>query len=188
VRPFYWRCLPHWHPGGADIFLTFRLNGSLPRSRLSAGHGPAPQTAGQQFVMMDRELDRTGTGPTWLANPAVADAVAGVLVAGETQWRLYQLHAWVIMPNHVHLLISPHKPLPTITNAIKSASAREANAILNRLGQPFWQPESYDHWVRKEEEFFNIVDYIYLNPVKTGYVESAENWRWSSAGHGPAPQ
>jgi putative DNA methylase len=138
VRPFYWRCLPHWQPAGADIFLTFRLNGSLPHSRLSAGHGPAPQTAGQQFVTIDRELDRAGTGPIWLGNPAVADAVAGALIAGERQWHRYQLHAWVIMPNHVHMLFSPHLPLSTITNAIKSASAREANVILDRGGKPFW--------------------------------------------------
>jgi REP element-mobilizing transposase RayT len=188
VRNFYRRCLPHWQPDNADIFLTFRLYGTLPRCRLSAGHGPAPQTPVQQFVAMDRELDQARPGPTWLANPAVADAVAKTLLLGHAAWHLYELHAWVIMPNHVHMLCLPHKPLSGITNAIKSASAREANAILGRRGQPFWQPESYDHWIRTELEFGNIANYIEDNPVRGGLAPSPQDYRWSSAFHGPAPQ
>jgi REP element-mobilizing transposase RayT len=126
-------------------------------------------------------LDRASTGPTWLKNPLVADAVAKVLLAGDITWSLYKLHAWVIMPNHVHMLISPHRPIAEVTRSVKSASSREANAILKQRGQSFWQPESFDHWIRTEEEFGNIADYIEGNPVKAGLATGPAAYRWSSA-------
>lgn len=63
------------------------------------------------------------------------------------------------------MLISPQQTVAEI-RIIKSANAREANAILNRRGQPFWYPESYDHWVGSEREFQKIANYIEHNPVK----------------------
>jgi REP element-mobilizing transposase RayT len=74
--------------------------------------------------------------------------------------------------------------LPRITRSIKSYSAREANAILGRTGEPFWQIESYDHWVRNSDQFEKIVQYIEFNPVKAGLVAHPEEWRWSSAWKG----
>ena len=100
------------------------------------------------------------------------------------EWKMYDLHAWVIMSNHVHALVKPHKPLHRITKAIKAISARRANQILGRTGQTFWQDETYDHWVRSEEEFNKVVKYIEWNPVKAGLVQKIEDWRWSSAGPG----
>ncbi len=85
------------------------------------------------------------------------------------------------MVNHVHVLIEPEAKLARITKAIKNYSARQANIILGRTGQPFWQDESYDHWVRSREEFEKIVRYIEHNPVAAGIVEKADDWRWSSA-------
>lgn len=178
---FYRRYLPHWHPENRDIFLTWRLRGSLPHGLTRAGHGPALQ-GGRQFVAFDRELDRAASGPKWLATPPVADEVAKVLVQGHAEWLLYRLHAWAIMPNHVHILISPLKPVSELTRVIKSASSRVANTVLNRRGQPFWQPESYDHWVRTEHELRNIANYIEDNPLRAGLVSSPEQYRWSSAG------
>ena len=52
------------------------------------------------------------------------------------------------MPNHVHLLIEPRIPLKQITGGIKGVSARDANRVLHQPGHPFWQGESFDHWVR----------------------------------------
>lgn len=65
---------------------------------------------------------------------------------------LYRLRAWVLMPNHVHILVHPEAALARITKAIKNYSAHKANAILGTTGVPFWQHESYDHWVRRPEE------------------------------------
>jgi len=68
-----------------------------------------------------------------------------------------------------------------VTRAVKKTSARQANLILGRTGQTFWQDKSYDHWVRNAKEFDRIVGYIEGNPVRAGLVEQAEEWPWSSA-------
>ena len=84
------------------------------------------------------------------------------------------------MANHVHILIYPKAELPRITRAVKNYSAREANKTLGRSGLPFWKDESYDHWVRDDEELNKIVRYIEFNPVAAGLVTKPEEWRWSS--------
>jgi REP element-mobilizing transposase RayT len=66
--------------------------------------------------------------------------------------------------------------------ALKGATAREANRILGRTGETFWQAESYDHWVRDNSESERIVTYIENNPIKAGLVERPEEYPWSSAG------
>ena len=97
------------------------------------------------------------------------------------------------MANHVHVLLTPHVEMKKVTRAIKSYSARKANQILGRSGEPFWQEESYDHWIRGEEEMNHIIRYIEWNPVKACLVERIEDWPWSSAscgalaGYQPAP-
>jgi putative transposase len=141
--------------------------------------GPSPP--GKAFVTMDRKLDGAATGPRWLQNERVAQVVADALRYGQRQLGLYQLRAWVLMVNHVHILIYPEARLSRITKAIKNHSARQANAILGRTGLPFWQDESYDHWVRGPEELAKIVRYIENNPVAAGLVSRGEDWRWSSA-------
>jgi REP element-mobilizing transposase RayT len=89
--------------------------------------------------------------------------------------------AYVIMPNHVHLLIEPHTSLERITRGIKGVSSRVANFILARPGLTFWQGESFDHWVRTPAEGEKICRYIENNPVKARLVRNANEWRWSSA-------
>jgi REP element-mobilizing transposase RayT len=133
---------------------------------------------------IDRELDHSATGPQWLEDERVAQCVADALWFGERQLRLYELRAWVLMPNHVHILIRPKSDLSRITKAIKNFSARQANVKLGRTGQPFWQDESYDHWLRDREELEKTVRYIEENPVTAGLAENAASWRWSSAGDG----
>ncbi len=106
------------------------------------------------------------------------------------------------MPNHVHALFTPSPSelnetshseeeieigesadkgsrLSKIMHSLKSYTANEANKLLQREGR-FWQPESYDHWVRDEDEFERIVNYIRANPVSAGLVERHEDWYWSS--------
>jgi REP element-mobilizing transposase RayT len=180
VIGFYRRKLPHWQPEGVPIFLTWRLHGSMPRTRDMSAQNPAA-TEGKRFALFDRQLDAAGSGPTWLAIPRVAASVVHTLFTAEKQWKLCDFFAWVVMSNHVHALLMPHKPLREVTRAIKSTSARLANAIVSRTGQAFWQDESYDHWVRNDREFEHIVGYIERNPVRAGLVQRAEEWRWSSA-------
>jgi REP element-mobilizing transposase RayT len=170
------RRLPHWNPEDAALFITWRLHGSMPARPPEWERLPA----GERFVTEDQALDNLATGPHRLKEPAIATCVANAIRYGADHLHLYDLHAWVIMSNHVHILIDPKAPLPRITKSIKSFSARQANAILKQTG-PFWAIESFDRWVRNLKEFENIVQYIESNPVTAGLVNNPEDWQWSSA-------
>ena len=93
----------------------------------------------------------------------------------------YELHAFVVMSNHVHLLITPMIDLTKVMHSLKRYTAFEANRILGRTGQPFWQDESYDRLVRNGEEFDRIKHYTETNPVKAGIVSAPEDYIYSSA-------
>jgi REP element-mobilizing transposase RayT len=100
---------------------------------------------------------------------------------GERKLHFYTLHAFVIMPNHVHLLVNPHVPVSRIMNGLKTITAREANSILRSKQKHFWHDESFDHWVRTSIEFDRIRAYIELNPVSVRLALKPESWPWSSA-------
>jgi REP element-mobilizing transposase RayT len=134
-----------------------------------------------RFAELDRELDRASLGPTWLKISEIARCVQEALFFGESRLRLYSLIAYCIMPNHVHAVISPAAPLPRITKSIKGFTAGQANRILGRTGERFWQDESYDHWVRSDRELQRIIAYVEKNPVRAGLASSIEEWPWSSA-------
>ena len=165
------RYLPHWYEVGTALFVTFRLHGSLPVGR----HFPSCLTSGQVFVCMDRLLDRQVCGPLYLGLPEVAEIVARAIREAACE-----MHAWVVMPNHVHLLFTPLREVAKMLQTLKGVTAREANLALGRTGQ-FWQHESYDRLVRDEAEFRRIAKYIVLNPVRAGLCGSPELYRWSSA-------
>jgi len=176
---YYERNLPHWHPEGRAIFLTWRLHGSLPRGFVGRVRERVKRP-GKQFLIADVELDKAATGPRWLHEPRIARCVAAAIRRGAKLGQ-YVLHAYVVMPNHVHILLEPLASLRKITLGIKGASAREANRALRRTDKAFWQDESFDHWVRNGAQFERIRGYIEQNPVKAGLVAPAEDWPWSSA-------
>jgi REP element-mobilizing transposase RayT len=154
------RHLPHWIPSNAIVFVTSRLAGSFP---------PDARQEGQ-------------IGPVWPQDPQIASMIGNALIYGETVRQSYTLRAWVIMPNHVHAILQPRVDMPTIMRWLEGRTSRVANQILDRTGAPFWQDESFDHWVRSAEEFQDLIEYVENNPVKAGFVEAKEQWPWSSAG------
>jgi REP element-mobilizing transposase RayT len=151
---FYRRHLPHWIPEDAILFMTWRLAGSIPHSL---------------------------SGPLWLQDTRIASLVAGALRYGDATRRFYDLYAWVILPNHVHAILQPHQELPSIMRWLKGRTARKANQLLGRAGAPFWQDESFDHWIRSREELQELIRYVETNPVTAGLVDHVEDWPWSSA-------
>ncbi len=171
------RRLPHHHPEGKWLFATWHLHGSLPQALYPP---PGKLSSGSAFVWMDRYLDSARGGPLYLAQEAIARLVVESLRRGVLLGH-YELGAYVIMANHVHALLLPKVSPPRLLQSLKGATARQANLVLGRTGETFWQAESYDHWVRDEGEWDRIVAYIGNNPVKAGLVERAEDYRWSSA-------
>jgi putative transposase len=176
---YYEHTLPHWHPPGKAIFLTWRLFGSLPMEFLK-NLTKLHKNPGQQFAAADRMLDVAAIGPLWLREPEIAICVNEAILRGAKLGQ-YNLLAYVVMPNHVHLLVEPSVPVARITRGIKGVSARDANVLLDRVGESFWQPESFDHWIRNGVALERTILYIENNPVKAKLVKRAEDWQWSSA-------
>jgi REP element-mobilizing transposase RayT len=177
VAEFHRRRLPHDYSLGQPIFVTWRLHGSLPANRAF----PAATTAGQAFLAMDRLLDTARTGPLHLRQPEIANMVVEAIRYREQDLRHYQLHSYVVMPNHVHLLMTPLAEVSKVMQSLKRFTAREGNRILGLTGKPFWQDESYDRLVRSGTEFQRVANYIEMNPVKCGLAATAEEFLWSSA-------
>jgi putative DNA methylase len=154
------------------------LHDSLPAQRAFPARN---LTSGAAFVAMDRLLDEARCGPTFLRHVVLASIDYGTTLGH------YQMHSWVIMPNHVHLLLTPRASVSKLLGSLKSATAKRANLLLRRTGQVFWQDESYDHLVRSRDEFHRIQRYIENNPVAAGLAAEPEGYAWSSAGRPERP-
>ncbi len=181
------RHLPHWIPEGTDIFVSWRLAGSFPPdaetpSAEQSRRTPSLRPGYTARPRRGERLEPVRYGPVWLQDARIACVVANTLLYGEAVRRFYQLHAWVIMPNHVHVIFQPRIAMPTIMRWLKGRTGRVANRLLGRAGKPFWQEESFDHWVRSAQELQELIEYVENNPVKAGLVKAKEQWRWSSAG------
>jgi REP element-mobilizing transposase RayT len=139
-----------------------------------------------RHTKFDVQLDGGRWGPKHLADSRIACLVVDALLFHQTS--RYNLSAYVVMPNHVHLVIRPQAKekreavwgLDEIMKNLKSYTGRKANEILGLSGE-FWQREYYDHLIRDEEEWRWYVDYTHLNPVRAGLCLRAEDWDWSSA-------
>jgi putative DNA methylase len=177
VPPLHHRRLPHYQAIDQPLFLTWRLAGSLPANRVF----PAETNGREAFAAMDALLDQARSGPVYLSRPEIARLIVEAIRHGAEHMMLYQSHAFVVMPNHVHLLITPLVDPPKITHSLKRFTARAANQVLGLTGTSFWQDESYDRLVRDGTEFEHIVAYIHANPVRAGLVAEAECFPWSSA-------
>ena len=176
----YRRRLPHLDAPGDPVFVTWRLWGSLPRERIFQ---PEHFTSGEAFVAWDRLLDTSKTGPFYLRRPDVASLVKEHLDAAVADG-LCELHAYVVMPNHVHLLWTPMISLPDFIHRVKGATACRANKLLNQTGERFWQEGYFDRMVRRDREFDSIRRYIEWNPVRAALVTHPEEFPWSSARRG----
>jgi REP element-mobilizing transposase RayT len=174
-----WR-LPHLHGVGQETFLTCRLRDSLP-----PGQNFPKVGTGRAFAAVDRVLDQATAGSPHLSRPEIAAIVEKAIL--QRQEQDYRLHAWVIMPNHVHLLITPWRHISGILQSLKGQTGRACNRALGLTGKPFWQDESYDRLVRDPADFDRMARYIETNPVRAGLVRTPEEYRWSSFGGGRLP-
>lgn len=201
---YYRRNLPHYHPEGYPLFITFHLTGSLPSDVLAELKAQrsleleAPKNESlderhkiekKRFDRYDNWLDRCEDGPHWLRIDNIAQIVVKELhnLHGDR----YQLMGYCIMPNHVHLLIeslireqanhrgkSAKYPVMDTLRLLKGRTARACNLELKRNGS-FWQHESYDHVVRDERELEQTIQYILNNPVKAGLAKEWKAWKFT---------
>ncbi len=196
IERHYTRHLPHVVPAGFPIFVTWNLKGAMPkaavegllreRERLRNQTPRAGETDAQRrlresklmFAAADRFLDLAADGPMHLKDPQSAGIVEDAILFGAGD--RYDLFAWCVLSNHVHVLLTPRQALVEITRILKGYTAYRINRLHDACGREFWQDESYDHWSRDEDEMFRIIDYIEKNPVAAGLCRSSEDWPWSS--------
>jgi putative DNA methylase len=192
--------LPHFDGGSVPQSVTLRLAGSLPAALLqqwreelglgarassppgrSGQDGRAPRGAAEERRRIEEYLNQ-GIGPTWLREPDVGCLVEGALLHFDGE--RYRLHAWVVMPNHLHAVMTPlgNTSVSTIVFSWKSFTATRANALAARRGA-FWQADYFDRFIRDEWHFLAAVSYVERNPVVAGLCARPEEWRFSSAWH-----
>lgn len=117
-----------------------------------------------------------GPRECWLRRPDIAQLVSDAL--HHFNARRYRLHAWCIMPNHIHTLVEPlaGNELPALLHSWKSFTAKAANRLLNRTDE-FWQPEYFDHLIRNESDYAHALRYLLANPIAAGMSDWP--WVWS---------
>ena len=154
----YRRRLPHLQKADADLFVTF------------CTAGPLVLLGAARDLVLEHCLREGGCRP-----------LAG---EGTRATPRIHLHALVIMPNHVHVLLLPLRdgdswrfPLVEILQCLKSATAHQINKLLHRSG-PVWEEESFDHVLRSDKSLKEKCEYIRHNPVKAGLVRRPEEYPW----------
>lgn len=202
MKTYHKRKLPHIQPIGATFFVTFNLEGAIPKQVLEQmkkerddailnleklDNLDASEKSHRKFLLKweffkkyDSYLDNAAAnGPHWLKNPEVAKMVADRI--HEFNGKYYDLLAFCIMSNHVHVLFDFSVQLPSdgseVTEAnykqlwqviklIRGATATFANRILGREGEQFWQEEYFDRYIRNQQHLQNAMRYTVMNPVK----------------------
>ena len=187
------RNLPHLERSGADYFVTWRLTNTIPfelineiRVKLRALDGRALDRTNSEeqrqksnderkriFSIFDKYLDSAKTGAKWLADDRAASLVKQTIL---DQLKRAEIHCFTIMPNHVHLLLTPRKDdsLRAIMKQIKQITSYHSVRLFD-IAPPFWDDENYDHILR-EGEFARIVRYIIMNPVVAGLCKEWKDW------------
>ena len=172
--------LPHWQQGSVFYFVTWRLADSLPRDKLERWYEERElwnrlhsqpwdvETESEYHARFSTAVDGwldAGGGSCVLRNPDLAGIVSDVLRHFDRNH--YSMDAFVVMPNHVHVLfrlLAPHH-LESVVQSWKGFSAREINRRLGKHGR-LWQPDYWDRMIRNEGHWLKCVEYIQENPIK----------------------
>ena len=138
------------------------------------------------FGKFDQQLDQRIDSSSIFHNRKAIDCFKNVLEEKRGVW--YELHAYSILPNHVHFLIDTSiqyqadnqiiKGIPEILSYIKKKAAYDIQTELS-INRIIWQKENYFHKISNEREWMNVASYILTNPVKAGLVRSWKNWEHS---------
>ncbi len=184
--------LPHWTQEGAVYHVVFRLADAVAKDIAATWQNERAEleriaaSGSLSFAEINRLrllradkienfLDR-GYGDCTLAQAGVASLVAESL--RHFDGTRYHLHAWAIMPNHVHVVVEPlpDQTLSEILHSWKSFTAHAINKLLGRNGE-LWLSEYYDHIIRDPKEYESTIDYVLANPARAKLVD----WPWTGS-------
>jgi len=172
--------LPHWEQPGATYFLTWRLADSIPEELMVKWRAERdgwllehpkpwePETEEEYHRVFSMEIERLmdkGYGSCVLRDGRVRKVVEDSF--GSADGTRYDLHAWVIMPNHVHLLFSlaEGETLEKVVGGWKKYTARRINVMLGQAGS-LWQKDYFDTMIRGWEHMIRAARYVRGNPRK----------------------
>jgi len=176
--------LPHFDGSEIPQFITCRLFDSVPKTvlqrwirELDVANSKTDQIALHRRI--EKYLDQ-GYGEAFLKDARIAQIIQNDLLSFDGE--KFRLLAWVIMPNHIHFLVTRfgHITLADIMQSFKSLTSHKANRTLKRRGL-FWMADYFDRYIRNAEHFVKTVRYIEENPVKARLCRSAKDWPFSSA-------
>lgn len=184
--------LPHWSQVGATHFVTFRLADSIPKMAMVGWLAKRKRWLSEQrvdgeeeFSLLSKEQRKEYRRLFGASFERLLDQGAGCCLLKESQnaafvaealehfdGKRYDLGDYVVMPNHVHLLVRVFEefPLGVLLKSWKGFSTRQINQAMGRSGQ-LWQRESFDHIVRSRSQLEKLQDYIADNPTKAGLRE-----------------
>ena len=181
---YYVRNLPHWHPPGTDIFITWRLHGSLPEQFRPQ---KKLESSGKAFVNYDRALDQARTGPLWLKDPHIAECLLAALSASPAaanyspcvptqSWPITFMYCSRLSRHSVKSrgkLKARRRGRPTSFSNVPARHSGKTNPLTTGCAIP--------------GELQKIRAYIERNPVVAGLVARPEDWPWSSASRSDRP-
>jgi putative transposase len=167
--------LPHFDSPETLQHVVFRTRDSLPKFLLDT----LPYDPAVRREAVEAHLDKSKDG-CLLSEPAVALKVEQTLL--HFDGTRYDILAWCIVPNHVHVVMFPHegRSVGDIVRSWKTFTAREVNKLSGASGS-FWAPDYFDRFMRSEDHLLKTLDYVENNPVKAGLVSNATDWLFSSA-------
>lgn len=167
--------IPHFDSPETIQHIVFRTRDSLPKSLLDT----LPSDPAFRRRAIDVLLDESKNGRAF-SDPAAARLVEQAMVRFDGV--RYDILAWCIMPNHVHVVMGPRDGWRTgdIIRSWKTFTAREINQLSGGEGS-FWAPDSFDRFMRDEDHFLRTLDYVERNPVAAGLAANAADWPFSSA-------
>ncbi|MCB1186948.1 transposase [bacterium] len=170
--------LPHLDVARAVQFITFNLVDAVPREQMYRNALGLGVRSGHAYALNDRQLD-SGKGSCILSRPDIASVVKNSILRREQI--SYQTLAWVLMPNHVHILIKQLEgyPISRVLKQIKGSSTHEIRNITGTI-EPVWQIGYFDRMIRDVLQLRRTIDYIHQNPVHARLVGSARDWPMSS--------
>ena len=133
----------------------------------------------KHILAVDKHLHQNPNGPFYLTIPEVAREVIDSYLFLFKRKEIY-LYAICIMPNHIHVVLDcpdgkQKVDIGKLMQRTKRHTAKEANKILGRTGQPFWDDDYFDVTVRRTK-FYRVMWYVLNNPVKAGFVGSWVDW------------
>jgi len=174
------KSLPHWNVQHGIYFVTFNLLDAIPKyvreqireeaeaqvKLIRAARGEAPSIEEWIQARLSEALDNN-YGSCFMRDHRVASIVARAIE--HFNGSRYELLAWCVMPNHVHVVmtLATGERIDRIIHSWKSYSSKEANQVLGRVGS-FWHEDYFDHSVRDDRELHGTIEYVLNNPAKAG--------------------